>query len=647
MVAFAGIVRFDGAPLAGDAENRIAQAISRLRPGRTQARRGPGALFAYRADSAADGHAEQPIAGERGTLFAALARLDNRAELGAALHMPPAELARTSDARLLKRVVERWGEEGVARCLGAFAFARWDVESRSLMLGRDCTGINHALFFYRGRDFMVFATTFAALLTLPFVPREIDEIALANFMAANFREARRSIYRGIERVASRTLAIFDSAGARHRHYWSPAIGAVPPFRREEDYIERARELFDQAVATATAGTRHIAIATSGGLDSSAVAATAARLGRAERITCYTLVPPVGAVSDSRPSRYQDETGKVRALGRMYPMLDMRFLAPEAPHPFEQDDTRYFAMSGYPSNVPGNLGWFSYLHDAVAAAGHQVLLTGYFGNFGLTWAGHFFLLALLRSGGWRTFARELPMVAAERDHGLARTFMSHILISNTPAAVRRLTHRLLGRDPHSVARYSPLNPAFVAECDLPQQWHENGFDPWFRKSGWHPARHRAFQLFDNNQPARDGEALFGEQYGFDPRAPYADRGLLEFALSVPEQLHRRDGVPRSFARAVFADRLPREILDERRRGAQGGAWFRRLDVRRQDIAAEVENLEASPLARRVLDLPRLKRLVDAWPADEREALTHMDDYKLVLTRGVHIGRFIRWVEGGNA
>ena len=68
---------------------------------------------------------------------------------------------------------------------------------------------------------------------------------------------------------------------------------------------------------------------------------------------------------------------------------------------------------------------------------------------------------------------------------------------------------------------------------------------------------------------------------------------------------------------------------------------------ESIAGEVERLEASPLARRIIDLPRLKRLVDEWPADEHAAIARRDDYRIVLARGIHFGRFIRWVEGGNA
>jgi asparagine synthase (glutamine-hydrolysing) len=143
------------------------------------------------------------------------------------------------------------------------------------------------------------------------------------------------------------------------------------------------------------------------------------------------------------------------------------------------------------------------------------------------------------------------------------------------------------------------------------------------------------------------ASFSERYGFEARAPHADRRLLEFALAVPEPLYRHNGVARSFARSVFADRLPPEILEERKRGAQGGAWFRRLDARRADVAEDLERFKASPLASGLLDLPRLKRLVKEWPADEQVALTRTSDYMVVLTRAMHIGRFIVWAESGNA
>ena len=589
-----------------------------------------------------------PLAGGNGrTLFAALARLDNREELGAALNIAPAELARAGDGALILRMFERWGEAGVARCLGAFVFAFWDADARRLILGRDCLG-QHALFFHRGRAFVAFATTLPALLALPGVPRELDEVVLANYLALNLNEARRTFYRGIERVPSRTIVTLDNAGTGHRYYWSPDLDAPPPFHREQDYIERARELLDQAIAAATSDTPRVAISTSGGLDSSAIAATAARLGRAGQITCYTLVPPADLRIDVGSGKYLDESDKIKALARMHPALDVRFIAPENPHPFEEDFTRYFARTGLPVLNPANMGWFSFLRDAAAAAGHPALLTGQRGNFGLTWHGRFSLLALLRTGQWAAFAREFSAVARQSGQSLPRTFASEVLVPGGPAWLRRLLYRLVKGDPDSVAFYSALNPEFIAERGLVHQWQAQGFEaPWFSATGWNAARFRARWHFDYNQFARDAAAMNGELCGLELREPLSDRRLFEFLLSVPEWMYRQNGVARSFARRVLADRLPREILDERRRGAQSGAWFRRLNMRRQDIATEIERLDASPLARRLLDVPRLNRLMSEWPKDEHAAELRKRDFHIALDRGLHVGQFIRWVEGGNA
>ena len=182
--------------------------------------------------------------------------------------------------------------------------------------------------------------------------------------------------------------------------------------------------------------------------------------------------------------------------------------------------------------------------------------------------------------------------------------------------------------------------------MARQWREQGFDPWFGPRHTNAARWRAARVFDHNQYVSDIRAMSGEILGHEARDPHADRRLLEFALAVPEPMFRQGGVPRSFARRVLADRLPREIIDERRRGASNPTWFRSLDAKRADIARDIERMEASPLARRLIDLPRLKCLMAQWPKDKQAAESRVGEYRYALARGVHVGRFIRWVEGGN-
>ena len=217
----------------------------------------------------------------------------------------------------------------------------------------------------------------------------------------------------------------------------------------------------------------------------------------------------------------------------------------------------------------------------------------------------------------------------------------------PHRLRRIVYRLKGRDPDSVERFSALNPAFIAEHDFAAKFRADDFDPWFsegnRRRG---AALRAEYMFDHNQFARDGTGIEAEVTGIARRSPLGDRRLLEFTLTVPEPMFRKNGVARSFARRVLADRLPREILDKPRLGVAEPAWFRALDAQRKNIGRDLERIEASALARRMLDIPRLKRLMAEWPKGEQEARSRPREYQRCL-RGIHIGRFIRWVEGGNA
>jgi asparagine synthase (glutamine-hydrolysing) len=643
MNAFAGIVSLSGSPVDANLLGRAAATLTSSRKGRTLTQTCKNAAFVERI-SLGDAR-PSPYRSDRPP-FAALARLDNRQELAEALGLSDPELAHTADGTLLQRAFERLGDAGVAKCLGAFAFAHWDREARRLTLGRDCLG-NRPLFYHHGAEFVCFATTLGALFALPAVPRMIDEVALANLIAVNLGERVRTLYSGIERVPSSTLVSIDNNGVRHRRYWAPDLAAPPPYRRDDDYIERARELFDLAVAAATRDTPRVAIATSGGLDSSAIAATAARQGIAERITCFCNVPPPGTAIDVGPFLYVDERDKVEALARMHPHLNVEFITPAHDHTKTTDDPWYFMKANLPAMGPLGLGIAPALEHAVTQTGHQAMLIGNYGNFGLTWSGERSLLELFRAGRWGTFVRDLHASSRETSRSLARTFASDIIMPTAPPNVRRLIYRMRGRDPDSVADHSALNPSFIADTGLARQWRKEHFDPWFGSYGSDPRRWRAYRLFDHNQYARDIRGLSQEIFGLEARDPHGDRRLLEFALSVPEPMYHRDGIQRWFARRVFADRLPPSILDERRRGANRPTWFRSLSAVRPQLSADIERLEGSPLARRLLDLPRLKRLMDQWPKDDNDAERRRTQYRMALARGVHVGRFIRWVEGGNA
>ncbi len=65
-----------------------------------------------------------------------------------------------------------------------------------------------------------------------------------------------------------------------------------------------------------------------------------------------------------------------------------------------------------------------------------------------------------------------------------------------------------------------------------------------------------------------------------------------------------------------------------------------------MAAELDGIEASALGRALIDVPRLRAILDDWPADAAAAERHYVRLMHTLGRGLAVGGFIRWAEGSN-
>ena len=113
------------------------------------------------------------------------------------------------------------------------------------------------------------------------------------------------------------------------------------------------------------------------------------------------------------------------------------------------------------------------------------------------------------------------------------------------------------------------------------------------------------------------------------------------MAVPGSQYLRNGVTRSLIRRAMQGRVPDQIRLRSTIGRQSSDWPEWLPSLRGELRAELERLKTSDTARRCLDLPRMRRLVEDWP--ERLTLKHEEAYSRVLLRGITMGRFIRWFE----
>jgi asparagine synthase (glutamine-hydrolysing) len=188
--------------------------------------------------------------------------------------------------------------------------------------------------------------------------------------------------------------------------------------------------------------------------------------------------------------------------------------------------------------------------------------------------------------------------------------------------------------------SPINPSFARTHRVGERAREQG-----QRYGFAPqADHRQRCLTALTlQDLGVFDTAFRARYGVDARSPAADTRMVEFCFALPEEQFMYRGEPRALIRRAMRNALPPCVVANRQRGMQAADWFERLTRLRDRLPAEMARLERSDLASRVLDLPRLRRMVEQWP-DGRGGNQRRSDYQLGLERGLVVGRFLIWFAG---
>ncbi|HEV3102106.1 MAG TPA: asparagine synthase (glutamine-hydrolyzing) [Candidatus Dormibacteraeota bacterium] len=190
--------------------------------------------------------------------------------------------ATQSDTEVLIHGYEEWGEQMVARLNGMFAFAVLDRRRGRLLLARDRMGIKPLHYAIDGRR-LVFASELKALLCDPALRREIDPVALDEYLALEFVPSPRSIIRGISKLPPAHTLEWSLDGGIHRlhRYWSPTLGENGNGSHGPSLDERCEELravLRESVRKELISDVPLGVFLSGGIDSSAVTAMMSQLG---------------------------------------------------------------------------------------------------------------------------------------------------------------------------------------------------------------------------------------------------------------------------------------------------------------------------------------------------------------------------------
>jgi len=244
--------------------------------------------------------------------------------------------------------------------------------------------------------------------------------------------------------------------------------------------------------------------------------------------------------------------------------------------------------------------------------------------------------LLMAGRWGALLEEAHALVGTghmRSTGVAASTIGPFV----PAALWQWIGRVVRGNGQDVRRYTAINEERLTAFDLPERARERDLDFSYRP--WRDGFAMRLWVLRRIDLGNYNKGILGG-WGIDQRDPTADKRLIEYCLSVPTEQFLLKGMPRSLGRRALADRLPREVLEEKRKGLQAVDWHEGLTAGRQTAMQEIDRLASCESAATALDLPRMRSLVNNWPSGGWEQEAVIQSYRLALLRVISTGHFLR-------
>jgi asparagine synthase (glutamine-hydrolysing) len=208
-----------------------------------------------------------------------------------------------SDTEVLLAAYDAWGERCVARLRGMFAFAIYDQTRRVLFLARDRAG-EKPLYWAEHRGGLVFASELKALMADPEFPRRLSPEALAYYLSFGYVPGDMCILEGVHKLPPAHCLSWPLAGGTPKinRYWD-----IPPARPDDassidELTDELQHLLTAAVNEQLVADVPLAVLLSGGVDSSLVAAIAAKVSHHKVRTFTVTLPNDPRLDESRFAR---------------------------------------------------------------------------------------------------------------------------------------------------------------------------------------------------------------------------------------------------------------------------------------------------------------------------------------------------------
>jgi len=495
-----------------------------------------------------------------------------------------------TDTEVVLEAYRCWGVDASSRLNGMFAIALVDFRAGKLILVRDRMGIK-PLYIASTHSGIVFSSEIKGVIASGLVPPEPDLSRLHEYLYFGNTLGQRTMYRGIVKLPPASWLELDLHTAHigpTRRYWT--AGSIAQSR--DDYSTakgKVRSLLGQAVERQLVSDVPVGVFLSGGVDSSAIVALAARHYRG-RLRTYSV--GFDYVGDA------NELPRAREVAGRYGCEhhELQISASNITQVIESVASAHDAPFADPANLP--------LFQLCAALRGEtkVILQGDGGDE--LWAGYrryeYLGYGVIGAAVARAAAAALSMgqsMAGPSAVGAMRFFAA---LGRTDPA-ERMGLLLTVEGPHTL-------PARLLKADIAE----------FVERQDHFCRYR--EVTANLSSVDDVQAMlltdlqillpdiFLEKVdrptmatSTEVRVPFLDNCLVDYAVSLPARMKVRRGEKKRILRAALRGVVPDSILDGRKVGfgVPVDSWLRG-PLRQYAEARIIE----SPYASDFFDRPRV-------------------------------------------
>lgn len=261
------------------------------------AHRGPDGAGVWTAPGVGLGHrrlsiidvagSPQPMASSDGRAMLVFnGEIYNFRELREELRQHGAQFHTDGDSEVILAAWQRWGTDCLQRLHGMFAFAIYDLAERTLFLARDRLGVKPLFYAALSDGSVAFASELKGLLAHPLLRRDVDPLAVDDYLAWGYVPDHRSFLAGVQKLpAGHALLLRHGTDLPSSRQWWDVSFAERRHGKPADLEAELLHLLRQAVSSRMVADVPLGAFLSGGVDSSSVVALMAEAGRDPVKTC--------------------------------------------------------------------------------------------------------------------------------------------------------------------------------------------------------------------------------------------------------------------------------------------------------------------------------------------------------------------------